>query len=55
MTKYFTETDTWSGGYYELAIELGSLLSSPSLKMANLAYTYGNFSLQLMSNRLTSV
>ena len=24
MTQYFTETDTWSGGYYELAIELGS-------------------------------
>jgi len=24
MTQYFTEADTWSGGYYELAIELGS-------------------------------
>jgi hypothetical protein len=23
MTCYFTETNTWSGGYYELAIELG--------------------------------
>jgi hypothetical protein len=23
MTQYFTEADTWSGGYYELAIELG--------------------------------
>jgi hypothetical protein len=23
MTRYFTEADTWSGGYYELAIELG--------------------------------
>jgi len=24
MTQYFTEPDTWSGGYYELAIELGT-------------------------------
>jgi hypothetical protein len=24
MTQYFTETETWLGGYYELAIELGS-------------------------------
>ena len=24
MTQYFTETDTWLGGYYELALELGS-------------------------------
>lgn len=24
MTQYFTKADTWSGGYYELAIELGS-------------------------------
>jgi hypothetical protein len=24
MTQYFTEPETWLGGYYELAIELGS-------------------------------